>query len=518
MPFGSYRREHRLAAGGMGEVFYATRLGPGGFEKPVALKLLLPNLLEDPQAIQMFLDEGRLAARMDHPNIVQIFEVGEARGRYYIAMELVRGVSLAQLLRRLRANEERLSASQLAHVGRSLCDALEHAHEQVGPDGRRLELVHRDVTPHNVLVSTRGEVKLTDFGIARARNTQSSTRQGQLKGKLEYMAPEQIQGKPADRRSDVYALGVTLYEAATQISPFRRDNDGAIVGALLSAEYAPLQSLRSDLPESFVRAVTRAMSPDPAERFADAASFREALDLADAGAVTALGSRVDALCGDWLAVLEPTGSVRAPTQGMESNTATTAPSPPLQRQRSRRAVVVAAAGLLSAAGGLGLFLARPTSSPPAPLQASPEVVAAAPIQAAAESAVTPVSAALTSTPTNVSNVAVTPERAPAEPSTQSGQDPGAGTKSNVREPRRKRVRPTQRSAALAVPGYIAVDAVPWALVFVDGKKIGHTPIARFPVERAKVRVKLTNPETGRSTTKVVTVTAGERTLVKADLR
>jgi len=308
--------------GGMGEVYLAVQLGLGRFQKPLALKLLLPHLSESPQAIQMFLDEAQLAARMNHPNVVQIFDVGVAEGRHYIAMELVRGVSLSSFIHVLKTSGGRASGALLAYIGRALCDGLHHAHELMDPDGNRLEVVHRDVTPHNVLCSMDGEVKLTDFGIAKARDSANHTRPGYVKGKFEYVAPEQLLGKPLTRRVDIFGAGLTLYHLATLGSPFRRENELATLHAIERDPLPSLAMLRSDLPRQVREAITKATHKDPNARFATARAFRDALPPANPEAKEELAQLVRTLCKDQLAKLE---SKTAHIKALEPSTRATDP-------------------------------------------------------------------------------------------------------------------------------------------------------------------------------------------------
>jgi eukaryotic-like serine/threonine-protein kinase len=474
-PFGQFRRGSRIASGGMGEVYVAARLGPGGFEKPVALKLLLPDLLEDDASVRMFLEEGRLAARMSHPNVVQIYEIGQERGRYYLAMELVQGSSLSALISSVRQAGERFTASELNHIARCLCEGLHHAHEQLDSRGERLELVHRDVSPHNVLISRSGEVKVTDFGIAKARDTGSRTRDGNVRGKLQYLAPEQLQGGPIDRRVDIHALGVTLYQAATLASPFERNNEGAVVAAILHDSPRPLRTLRPDLSPRFCDAVDKALSKAPESRFQTLLELRRALPEPGEEGQATLGARVVAHCGPMLERLELAKTGLSELKGQTASMS----NDPVEPTR-RRGVwpVFMLGGALALGAGLWLWGS----------QGSPTDESLPPPSAASEPAAVP------PTPVGESQAAPAPAETPVE----------------VPSP----VRATTRRA----PGFLSIDAQPWAVVYVDGRKVGETPMARFPVEKESVTVTLKNPETGKSKTQRVRVVSGKRHSVKADLR
>ncbi len=284
----------------MGEVFLAVQTGIGRFEKPLALKLLLPHLSSRARAVRMFLDEARLAARMNHPNVTSIFDVGVVDGRYFMAMELVQGISLSRLIEALKErNEPPPDAGLLAAVGAALCDGLHHAHEQRGSDGRALGLVHRDVTPQNVLISLDGVVKLADFGIARANDTLDDSAQPRLLGKLAYLPPEQLDGKPVDRRADLYAAGLTLLHFATLAQPLERATREATLAAILKG-HTPLTDA---VPEAMRAAINAALIRDPEGRPADARSLRAMLPPVPADASARLGALVQGAFAEELRTL-----------------------------------------------------------------------------------------------------------------------------------------------------------------------------------------------------------------------
>lgn len=265
----------------MGEVYSAEQTGPGGFRKRVALKLMLPDFASEPKYVQLFLTEARLAARLHHPNVVQVFDVGAVDDRYFIAMELIEGLSLGALIKRLRTSSQWLSSDELNWVARCVLQALQHAHEQRDAEGRPLEVVHRDVSTSNVLVSRDGVVKLTDFGIAKARDTETYTLPGEVRGKLAYLAPEVLTGASASARSDLYALGVTLYRLAALTSPFGGDQEPLSV---LNRTLVPLAEVRADLSPQLVACIEKALAPVPSARHATAAAMLASLPALDAAA------------------------------------------------------------------------------------------------------------------------------------------------------------------------------------------------------------------------------------------
>jgi len=212
MRLGRYRIVRRMAVGGMAEIFLARVEGLRGFERLVVCKRLLPQYAPNQNLVRMFLDEARLMATLNHPNVTQVHDVGEARGSYFFAMEYVHGEDLRTILRASTQRGEPLPIEISVGIIADAAAGLHHAHEKRGSDGAPLEIVHRDVSPSNVLVSFDGAVKLTDFGVAKWALQESRTRQGTLKGKCAYMAPEQCRGEAVDARSDVFALGILLYE------------------------------------------------------------------------------------------------------------------------------------------------------------------------------------------------------------------------------------------------------------------------------------------------------------------
>ncbi|MEP7122408.1 MAG: serine/threonine-protein kinase [Byssovorax sp.] len=277
--FGKYRLIAELGHGGMAEVFLAIASGPAGFNKLVVLKQIRDQLADDPEFLAMFLDEARLAARLNHPNVVQTNEVGEDGRRYFIAMEYLEGQPLNRIVQRL-AKDGRLALPM--HV-RILIDALaglHYAHELADFDGTSLQVVHRDATPHNIFVTYAGQVKVVDFGIAKALGSSSETRAGVLKGKVSYMAPEQALGERVDRRADVFAVGIMLWEALAGRRPFKGHNDVVILQKLVAGEIPSPGTVRDDIPELLEAICMKALAHDREERYATAEDMQRALEAA----------------------------------------------------------------------------------------------------------------------------------------------------------------------------------------------------------------------------------------------
>ncbi|MBI5549128.1 MAG: protein kinase [Deltaproteobacteria bacterium] len=262
-----YELLERIAVGGMGEVFRARRTGPGGFEKDVAIKRLLPDVARSPELVRMFFDEARLAARLSSPGLVQVFDFGEGGGLPYLVMEYVAGTDLAALLARGGA----LPSPLAVHVAGELCQTLSELHAAAG-------VVHRDVTPSNVLVSLEGRIKLADLGIAKACAGGKRTEPGALKGKLSYLAPEQLRGEEADARTDLYMLGLVLFEALTGEPYLRAENDAALIRVAERPVFRAPSSLRPELPFVLDAVLRRALDPEREQRFPSVEHLRRALE------------------------------------------------------------------------------------------------------------------------------------------------------------------------------------------------------------------------------------------------
>jgi serine/threonine protein kinase/tetratricopeptide (TPR) repeat protein len=304
--FGRYRLLERLGQGGMAEVFKAKSYGVEGFEKVVVIKRILPELAKSKEFVEMFIHEAKLAVRLSHANIVQVFDLGIAPlgagtgggpgesgeraagapgddvGAYYMAMEYVHGFDLATLLARVRRGHVTLPLDMCVYIAAEVAKGLDHAHRRRDEQLRPLHIVHRDVSPQNVLLSLEGEVKVTDFGIAKARgaiedNQLTDTKARKLQGKFGYMSPEQARGESVDARSDLFSLGVILYESVAAVNPFSAQTTFETLRRVQAGEYPPVELLRPDVPREFVAILATAMARDPIGRYQDAGKMYEAL-------------------------------------------------------------------------------------------------------------------------------------------------------------------------------------------------------------------------------------------------
>jgi serine/threonine protein kinase len=234
--FGKYLLLERLNVGGMAEVFVAKAFGVEGFERILAIKKILPTMAEDEEFITMFIDEARISVQLNHANVVHIHELGKHDDAYYIAMEYVPGKDLRSLLERFRRRKEIMPTAMAVFCATKICEGLDYAHRKKDARGMQLEIIHRDVSPQNILISFEGEVKIIDFGIAKAANRSQKTQAGILKGKFGYMSPEQVRGLPIDRRSDIFAVGVILYEMLTGEKLFVGESDFSTLEKVRNAE------------------------------------------------------------------------------------------------------------------------------------------------------------------------------------------------------------------------------------------------------------------------------------------
>jgi serine/threonine protein kinase len=490
---GKYLLEERIGAGGMAEVYRARVQGPEGFEKVVAVKRVLPLFNDDQDFVRMFVNEARVAARLQHANIVQIFDFDQDRGRYYIAMEYVAGKDLRVALKAAGVPPAApgMPVALALFVAGEVLRALHYAQHTSA-------LVHRDISPHNVLLGFSGDVKLGDFGIAKAQAAASATRTGAIKGKLAYMAPEQVDASEVDGRTDLFALGIVLFEMLAGRRPFSGASDAELVARVLAAQAPPLQPLRPEVGDDVAAVVERLLRRDPAARFQ---TPLEALT-----ALTACGAyRADPMgLGTWLQELFPgdaedqrAHATRSETGGRtgpsvesatslalaETRTSDGSPTVPSRRRRGRRRAWIGAAPLLAGVLALGALALRRAPEPrKAP---APSVQAATPV---------PV-------PAPVPPPAPTPTVVIAPPPVQPPEDvPSASTtRKHTRAPHGK-------------VGRLDVGVSPWAYIRVNGKLHGASP-KTIELPAGSYRLDLKFPD-GKHRLEPVTIRAGETTRIR----
>jgi serine/threonine-protein kinase len=417
-----------VASGGMATVYLARLTGVGGFARFVAMKRLHPHLAGEKEFVEMFLDEARLAAGIHHPNVVSILEVGASPVGYYIVMEYIEGDTLARLLARAAGHGRRLPTPIAVRLVLDALAGLHAAHELRDDQGRMLGLVHRDVSPQNILVGVDGIARITDFGVARASSRLTSTRVGQLKGKLAYMAPEQAAGDDLDRRADVFSAGILIWETLAAKRLFKAENEAATLSRVLSEPIPDLTQVAPKLSRALSSAVRRALERNRDRRYASAAELADAIEraaLSNEGIASTrdVASFVSSMMGEeiaqqrdavraWLARSEPSqvatlmppaapSSVSVAAMSFPGGDAISALDDSMIRRsfapRSKRAAaIVGGIALLALAGVAGFVVARSSEAPaPAPVLV-PVVTPAAVAPARTSEVVTPPPAAAAS--------------------------------------------------------------------------------------------------------------------------
>ncbi|MEO7094087.1 MAG: serine/threonine-protein kinase [Polyangiales bacterium] len=400
---GRYEVVQRLAAGGMADVLLGRTVGIEGFERHVVIKRIRAEQARDIRYVTMFLDEARLAASLHHANIVQVNDIGQEDGEYFFAMEYVLGEDVRKILSRAAETDERVPLEHILSIITGAAAGLHHAHEQIRANGSTLGIVHRDVSPANILVGLDGGVKVVDFGIAKAAHQTSQTQSGVLKGKVAYMSPEQCNNENVDRRSDVFSLGIVLYELLTLRPLFQRENDFLAMTAIVHEDVPPPSTINPQVSAELDAIVQKALARNPADRYQTTDEMRRALDhLAQTAGVrtstTALADYMKGMFGQrrepWLVADEDDETEELlisrddePSIQIERapETANLRPALPLPAPRRRRRGLIVAALAVLAIGGSVLAIAGSRSSEPAPVAAAaPRVeVIAPPAQKAA---------------------------------------------------------------------------------------------------------------------------------------
>ncbi len=276
--YGKYLLIDKIAKGGMAEVFLAKQTGSKGFERLLAIKRILPQFTENAEFVSMFINEAKVAAQLSHPNVVQVFDFGQVEESYYIGMEYIMGKDLRTIMERSQKSNRPLPIDQILFIISRVCSGLEHAHKKKDLHGNELNLVHRDISPQNILISYDGEIKLVDFGIAKAALQENETRTGILKGKLAYMSPEQAWGKVIDHRSDLFSLGIVLYECATGKRLFKGDSEINTLERVREAKFESPRQLNTTISEQVEATVAKSLAKEVQNRYASAAQMQGELE------------------------------------------------------------------------------------------------------------------------------------------------------------------------------------------------------------------------------------------------
>lgn len=540
---GKYRLLRQLAVGGMGEVYLARQEGPAGFSKAAVVKRILPHLAKEQSFVEMFLNEARVAALLSHPNVVQIFELGEVDGTWFIAMEFIHGQTLRAAKRALKEQGRVFPPHLLAHIAAQALQGLQYAHTLVGPEGEPLNVVHRDLSPDNIMVGFNGQVKVLDFGIAKAASASSTTRSGAVKGKFAYMPPEQLLGEQLDGRADLYAMGVVLYELLTKQKPFTAATDPALVNKILNTLPQSIADAAPGVPSALTAIVDRALSKDRTQRFASAAEMAEALEAFVATGPPVTTSTLVAFWGELFkdakdrpSGLTPTHEREVPliedgvdvvfTNATPNQTSTMARPPP-------------AAGSGPSAPSAA---ATPAPAPSAPTGSTPTVSTASggghatpwvgiavgvvlgvvAIVAAVAFMQRPPAPTVVSAPTGSTTPTSVP--GPTGP-TAAPVDSGAPEHADAAvAPPPVPVPPTPEPAPIvdagereALPGLVQARVNPYAEIYLGAKRLGVTPMPPFKLPAGTHVLTLKNPELQLTRKVTVRVQPGQTTVLRVDL-
>jgi tRNA A-37 threonylcarbamoyl transferase component Bud32 len=581
LKLGKYQLLAVLGRGGMAEVFLALSRGAMGFDKLAVIKRLRPGLADDDAFREMFLDEARLAARLNHPNVVHTYEVGEHDGVYFIAMEYLEGQALNAIARVAEKRGAPLSHDMSARIISDALAGLHHAHTLTDFDGRPLGIVHRDISPHNLFVTYEGTTKVVDFGIAKAALSSTETEVGVLKGKVAYMSPEQATAGPIDARSDVFAMGIVLWEMLTQKRLMTGDSAASTIHRLLTVNVPTVSTFQKDVPRSLDAIVECALQKDPNRRFASALAMREAIEayLASTGRAVRteeIGQTVGAMFTDVREAIK-----RQIQEHVEGAAKDVAPAPEdSQVSRSARAPregTMVSGGelpLLNPAGGSGsgvvskgragnpeaaVSIAEPIASQVAPSAPTPSAQAAGVSKATlivgflvllvvvvGASAGTqlfmgsrrteePKTDFNTSTPpvapTAASAVQTVTPGATALPPVASATIPAAASAAAVapsasattasKGTHTHHTSTTPATAAAPSPdtlGFVTFDTYPWTKVSEGGTSLGTTPLVHLALPAGSHTLTLDNPDQGIHQTYALTVKAGESVTKRLGLK
>lgn len=427
--FGKYLLTDLIATGGMAEVFKAKSFGVAGFEKIVAIKKIHPHLALDQEFVRMFIDEARIASNLSHPNIVQIFDLGKIENDYFIAMEYVNGITLEQFMKADLSENERILLS--CYIVREVSNALSYAHSKKTEDGTPLNIIHRDISPQNILISEEGIVKLTDFGVAKARMRLSKTESGMTKGKYPYMSPEQVEGKPVDSRSDIFSLCSVFYEILTQTPAFEGKTEYEILEAIKECRYRLPREKKSSIPREIENIIIRGLQKKTSQR------YRNAQELSDRLSEYLLKNNIFEPQKRLKELINSEKVATQATNHSRKEMISTMVIRPKGSHGLRKILLLAVFGCFLI---FTIFLYKRTENKGIMITTIPSIEQG------------------TSNP-----IPTTPSKPEEEPS-----------------PEKKLVR-------------VNLNTVPWSYVYLDGKKIGETPIRNFSLQSGEYTFSFINP-------------------------
>ncbi len=555
--FGKYTLIAKIGHGGMAEVFLAAAKGPAGFTKLSVVKRLHPHLEEEQTLVGMFLDEARLAARLNHPNVVQTFDVGDVDGLHYLAMEYLEGQSLARLLKRVARSGQKIPLGMACRIFTEALHGLEYAHTLEDYDGTPLGVVHRDISPGNLFLTYEGQVKVLDFGIAKAGTQLTETRAGQVKGKFAYIAPEQARSGHHDHRADLWSLGVVMWEVIAGKRLFKGDSEISTLNNALRSDIVQLDQA-VDVPPELSEIVGRALQRDPDQRYRSARELREDLVAFTQreGLHSTRGELGSFLAGffdkdrdEQRAILkahmagELQGQVMTPVpsagSGSHSGVVT---SPPTQVRQGPGRWAVALVFLLAAlVGAMAAWLLRKESTQVAEtdgVRSQPLEPLANPASGEPESAVgdresesavgdreseseSEVGESESEVGESESEVGESESESEVGESESESADPeseptmAATTMRQRRRARRRApmetpmVEEAMEAAPAAEAGFLTLDTIPWSEVRLGSRNLGTTPLRRIELPAGSHTLTLVNPERGLRTRYQVTIRAGQ---------
>jgi serine/threonine-protein kinase len=515
---GRYELIGQLATGGMAEIHLAKLAGEAGFEKIVVVKRLLPELVASKQFVTMFLDEAKLVARLDHPNVCEVFELGRDGVEYFLVMPFLDGVPATELIARPRDPDRIAQLRVAAGIGVQACAGLHHAHELRDAAGALVGLVHRDVSPSNLFVTSSGVTKVLDFGIAKVPGA-AETEAGTIKGKTQYMAPEQLLGEPLDRRADVFALGIVLYELATHQRLFKRTSDYLAARAILEEPIPRADAADPAIPPALADVIARALARRPADRYATARELGVALEsaLAAHGGIASVAEIATSLADRNASELsaQRTRQARIVSDAVirDAVTASTRATTTVARRRSRfvAAGVVATIALGGAAvvtwrsatrgdthdasatsgprdpSAIANNTTRPTrGSDDASATSGPNDPSATannttrPTRGSNDASATSAPLASDANATTASSTSAGAKNAPSAASGESARAAGEPI-ADANAHSATRVRDAKPHAATAALGWFTIDSKPFATIFIDDAEVGMTPLIHKPI-------------------------------------
>jgi eukaryotic-like serine/threonine-protein kinase len=487
---GPYLVRRKLADGGMGQIYLAARPG----QDDCVLKTIRSSLAEDPRYVEMFLREAKVTALLDHPNVVRIVNYDtEPDGELYLAMEYIEGWDLSQILKRSSALNRLMPCDTALHIAIEVLKGLQYAHEYCDQNGRSMGIVHRDLSPNNILVSRNGDVKITDFGIAKTVLSVTSNPRD-LKGKFHYLSPEQIDGAQLDARSDIFTIGIVLYEMIVGRRPFEAESISVLLSKILRGEHEPFPD-SPDLPKSMKDIILKAVAKAPEDRFPTAAAMRKNLEMVlgeTAGAETTIRDYCIGLFENASSIMADVSDapLRPNDETHTGFLAREKASPPPPRRINFKMIPRAglALMLLSALALLIVFRIRPESIKPAE-----EVISHTPSKTSETASPSP----------SLENLPIT-EKTPAQEPRLSNENPA---KPGMNEA--KKTNPAQQPDQVK-DGFLAVgDLAPFAHVYIDGQYKDDTPTKMIALAPGAYKVKLYNPKIKKSALLTVQVEAGE---------